>query len=551
MAIDSQPIPETLADLAERGVPAGLPSVIECIEQNLICLIAYARISDTRTGKNETGGVSTQHGSMRARIRRLGPQYLIVRRYTDNGLSSAKDEYRPDFEAMLSDLARGTTPEGYPVGGVITVDEDRIYRLPSQRERFIAAFRSRPGRHFIDHAGDQDLYVEGSEIRGLASITISMGEIRKKKARTRLWHEGLAIRGIPHTGGRPFGFSADGMKLDPVESPVVRRAIEACIDGKSWGSITRIFQESGIPTRKGGPWRDQTVKQIVRNPRNAGLRVIDGEIYVDDRTGKPKIGEWETVCSAEEIYKVWERGKPRIRRPDRGAPPPREDERTWTTAPREALSTDKATKYLLSGILSCGKIIPGTGRMCMAKLRGSPDKRSKSGYVYVCPPKTSAGCSGVGRSGAALDELITNLVKAELKERAALAAPEPAWEKDELLQELDRKLNALAQRWVASKISDDCHFRLTAKIEDHLKELQLERADWTAKQTEAHLLSGDIDHLWDNAMDLRQRRATIKGMFTAVIVHPVGRGVKTASAKDIKIVWREGRQTPVNEVHRK
>ncbi|WP_449063910.1 zinc ribbon domain-containing protein, partial [Planomonospora algeriensis] len=210
--------------------------------------------------------------------------------------------------------------------------------------------------------------------------------------------------------------------------------------------------------------------------------------------------------------------------------------------------TSKSPKYLLSGILSCGKTIPDTGRMCMAKLRGSPDKRNKSGYVYICPPKTSAGCSGVGRSGAALDEMITDLVKTKLKERAALVGPEPTWEKDELLQELDRKLNALTRRWMGSEISDDHYFQLTTKIEDHLEDLQRERADWTTKQTEAHLLSGDVDHLWDNVMDLLQRRATIKGMFTAVIVHPVDRGVKTASAKDIEIVWKEGDRTPVSKI---
>ncbi|MFB9529022.1 recombinase family protein [Nonomuraea roseola] len=509
----------------------------EVIERGLVCLIAYARISDTRAGKNETTGVTTQHASNRARARRLGPQYLIVRRYTDNDLSSAKDEYRPDYESMLKDLQRGQTEDGYPVHGVICTEEDRIYRLPVQWQRFVSAFRSRPGRHFSDSAGYQDLYAEGAEVRGLVNVAISMGEIRKKKSRARLWHEGLAMRGIPHTGGRPFGYSADGRTLDPEEAPILRHGIDMCVAGAAWATITGMFQASGISTRRGGPWQVQTVKQIISNPRNAGLRVIDGEVYRDPETGEYKVGDWDTVCSVEELELVWKRYRPRIRKPNRDVLPiegeAKEPRRRKTDG-----SVDKAYKYLLSGLLRCGRIDPETGAPCGGKLRGSTNTRGRKLHVYVCPPPSQGGCSGLGRSGPPIDELIERLAIAKLKERAARAVPEGEWPKKAILKEIKDKLDTLGARWVKSEITDERYFALSATLEAHLKELQAEYDAWSKARAVRRESATDIEFRWHNIMDLRQKRKTIDEMFSAIIVSPVGKGKQGNKMHAIRPVWR-------------
>jgi len=263
-------------DMEMRGLPENLPSPAELIESGAVCVVAYARISDL-SGKRGTSkkakGVTNQHTTNHGTARR--ENLVIVRYYTDNDLSASKDAYRPDFEMMLTHLYKGTTPEGYPIHGVVAVDEDRIYKLPAQWQHFIEAFRAAPDRVFADDYGTQDLYSENSEIIGLLGVAIAMGENRKRRSRTRRWHEGQARRGIARTGGRVFGYeSVEGkpgeIQVVPEEAAVIRKAVASCIAGQSWGTIAKIFQESGIPTAKGGQWRDQTVKQIVSNPRNAG-----------------------------------------------------------------------------------------------------------------------------------------------------------------------------------------------------------------------------------------------------------------------------------------
>jgi DNA invertase Pin-like site-specific DNA recombinase len=305
MATDAESALLAKIDMEERGVPESLPSPRELAESEAHCVIAYSRISDLSGKRNDsrrsTKGVTNQHTTNRNIARR--ESLVIIKRYTDNDLSASKDEFRPDFESMLTDLHRGFTAEGYPVHGVITVDEDRIFKTPTQWQRFVEAFRASPNRVFADDYGTQDLYSENAEIIGLLGVAIAMGENRKRRSRTRRWHEGQARRGIAHTGGRAFGYqpvngSPGELELVSEEAAVIRKAVDACIEGKSWGSITKIFINSGIPTRGGGPWRIQTVKQIVGSPRNARLRLLGGEVFKGE-DGEPVIARLSLLRGGE------------------------------------------------------------------------------------------------------------------------------------------------------------------------------------------------------------------------------------------------------------
>lgn len=271
-----------------EGTPSSLPPPCDLLATGARCVIAYARISDL-SGKRadplrRARGVADQQITNRMIARR--EELTIVRYYADNDLSASKDQFRPGFEAMLADLQRGFTTDGYLVHGVIAVDEDRIFKTSAQWERFLESFRAAPERVYADYYGTKDLYEQTGQDAALLGVETSMRETRKRKARTRRWHEGQARRGIAHTGGRAFGYkqvigSPGVIEVVPEEAAVIRQAIAACVSGKPWNDITRIFADSGIPTRGGGPWRTQTVKQIVSNPRNAGLRMLDGEVFQD------------------------------------------------------------------------------------------------------------------------------------------------------------------------------------------------------------------------------------------------------------------------------
>ncbi|MFD0564478.1 recombinase family protein [Kitasatospora saccharophila] len=132
-----------------RGVPADLPplaEVLAMLEANpgMKCVICYARISDDARAK-DAHGIEDQHRELSDKAREFG--WLMVHRYTDNDKSASKENViRDDFEQMLVDLAAGKTAGGYPVHGVMAVNDDRLYRRPGDWERYLRAFTAHEGR---------------------------------------------------------------------------------------------------------------------------------------------------------------------------------------------------------------------------------------------------------------------------------------------------------------------------------------------------------------------------------------------------------------------
>jgi len=77
-----------------------------------------------------------------------------------------------------------------------------------------------------------------------------------------------------------------GLVVDDVESHVLAEAYQLIADGGSLLAATRLFANSGLPTRKGGQWKPSTVRTALMNPRNAGLVAHRGEIVSEARDGQ-------------------------------------------------------------------------------------------------------------------------------------------------------------------------------------------------------------------------------------------------------------------------
>ncbi|MEW2357349.1 recombinase family protein [Spirillospora sp. NPDC029432] len=486
-----------------------------------LSLLAYARISDL-TGKRGTPagvmGVDAQHAICDAIARGLGG--AVAARYTDNDRPASRDEHRPGFEALLADLHRGRTSAGRPVDGVVTADDDRIYKTPAQWQRFLTAFRARPGRLFADERGAYDLYDDAAEEAGWHNTTITMGENRRRRDRTRRWHAAQAIRGAPHTGGRTFGYRpAPGrpgeIEVVPGEAAVIRAAVAACAEGRSWGAITALFQRSGLPTAGGGPWRTQTVKQIISSPRLAGLRILGGEI-VTAPDGSMVFGRWEPIITVAEWEAVRSRHAPRDRLPGGRSRNPR-------PTPR---------KYLLSGFLRCGR--EHEGRVCNGVMAGCATKQGLSAYRYACRPKSDGGCGGTAVSGEWMDQRIGALVLATLAldgDRRR-SRPEPCvWERQAELDALMARRETLEARWHGGEVGDDFFFRNAAALEGLIDGLGTERRAWRTRQ---EALTDGVEarqRRWSlepdaGGYDLAQRRSLVALVLTTVLVFPVGKGTR-------------------------
>jgi DNA invertase Pin-like site-specific DNA recombinase len=532
MATDAESVLLAKIDMEERGVPDSLPSPRELAEAGTRCVIAYSRISDLSGKRNDSRrnakGVTNQHATNRNIARR--ESLVIIKRYTDNDLSASKDEFRPDFESMLTDLHRGSTAEGYPVHGVITVDEDRIFKTPTQWQRFVEAFRATPDRIFADDYGTQDLYSENAEIIGLLGVAIAMGENRKRRSRTRRWHEGQARRGIAHTGGKAFGYqpvsgSPGEIELVPEEAAVIRKAVAACIEGQSWGSVTKIFIDSGIPTEGGGPWRVQTVKQIVASPRNAGLRLLGGEVFKDE-DGQPVIGHWDPIITPAEWEAVTARYMPRQRLPGGNT----KDARPI-----------RSRKYLLSGLLRCGNIVDG--RICNTVLRANKNSYGAAKYRYSCRPKADGGCAGCSVGGEWIDREISDLVLMALESRPVIDTERPPWEYEEDLTTAVAKRDEFELRWSKGLVPDERFYRLSPQLDEAVAALRKDKAEYEAAGVVPVESAAERRERWskpveEGGYDLRQKRAVVFAELTAVLIFPIGKGRKTRTPDSYRPVFK-------------
>ena len=78
-------------------------------------------------------------------------------------------------------------------------------------------------------------------------------------------------------GRRPFGFEQD-MTIRDVEASAVRQAYDDILAGVPLAQIARDWNDAGLltplTTRQGEPsrWTGDTVRPVLLNPRNAGLR---------------------------------------------------------------------------------------------------------------------------------------------------------------------------------------------------------------------------------------------------------------------------------------
>ncbi|MFH8567576.1 recombinase family protein [Streptomyces sp. NPDC017993] len=480
------------------------------------CVVCYARISFDGRAK-DAHGIEDQHRELSAKAKAF--DWLVVYRYTDNDKSASKEEVvRDDFEQMLVDLTAGRTPEGYPVHGVMAINDDRLYRRPGDWERYLRAFTSHPDRVYFDSNGPQDLYAEGFEVKGLVGVAMSLAETRKKQRRSRTSHHNRAIRGQSVAAWRPFGWDDDKISLRPDEAEAIRDAVRDLLAGASISEITTRWKEAKFITSRGNLFQYQTVKQVLLNPRLCAYRAIKDEL-VRDEDGQPIVGEWAPIITPKEWFAV----VATIRKRGRGSGQPR---------------GGLVHKYLLTGILRCGSV-SDDGVICNNKMIGikANDWLSYK-HAYMCKKTVDGGCNKTYKRGDETDKHTEKLVRAKLKQDAAAAAQEvPDWTRGEELNAATARRNALEQRWQSGQIDDETFFRNLPALDSMVKELRADHAKHLATVAAAEAATVDVDVEW-NGKTLTQKREMIKGVLHAIIATPSGKGRKPFDVDQLRPVWR-------------
>ena len=453
----------------------------------------YARISQDRNGDHL--GVQRQVQDCTALAEQRG--WAIVGTYIDNDISAYSGKRRPDYRRLLDDIRAGE------VTAVIAWHQDRLHRRPVELEEFIEVVEAARCRVETVRAGEVDLATASGRMVARLLGATARYESEHKSDRAKRKHLELADNGQRPGGPRPYGFTID-RKLIPEEAAIIREASRRLLAGESLRTVAVDLNRRGIPAAKGGTWSGQPLKQILINPRNAGLRALGTRIVGP--------AQWEAILDASEFKRL----------------------HAFLTDPSRRLNRT-ARSYLLSGLLYCS--------LCGTRIISRPT-HGQPGYACATGPSMK-GCGHLAFYAEPVEEFISEAVLQRLDTpelaRAINQQPDADREAADLgiaIEEDEIQLEELAGMW-ASKEMELRPYRTAERIITDRLNAHRSRFAKLAKRSPILSLLGQGDELrkrWPD-LNLDQRRAIISAVLSRVNVKRAAHGNRFDPSR-FEPVWK-------------
>jgi site-specific DNA recombinase len=456
--------------------------------------VLHLRISEDRTG--EEAGVQRQEEDGRAHAERR--QVRLVAVTTENDVSAAGKQHRSKLRETLDIIRAGHADV------IIARDWSRLSR---NRRDDLSIFETG-----IEHQVTLMLY-EGVDLDMASTAGRLMAEFQAMMARHSIEQRGewqsranlqAAQQGKRRGGRRPFGFEKNGITLRPLEAAAIYAGYHMLLTGASLAEIARRWNTAGLrsgqATRTGEPsmWRHDSVRNVLRNPRHAGLRAYKGEIIAK--------AEWQAIVGED----TWHAAQAILGNPAR---------RTSRTN----------GQHLLTGVAVCD--VCGATVHAGGSGRGYPTYRCGRTYAHI------------SRKAEPLDEYARQLVIAWCSQPEALAAiarasQAPAGDDARDRVAAEHRLTAAAAQFADGDITDGQLRVITRRLRARIAELDTRLA--AAPGTGALLTlvtAADLEAAWDT-LTVSQQRTLIRALMTIRLKGP-GRGVRHLRAEDVPIDWEE------------
>lgn len=230
--------------------------------------------------------------------------------YADNAASAWSGDRGPELAAALEHAER--------IGGTLIVQHsDRLARGDARKARHLIEIYLWAIKGGVSLRSVQD----DSTFENLIMAAV-MGERNTEDSRRKseAVRAGLARRRAKgkYIGSDCYGLTwqrdaNDERELipDPVQAPIVRRMVAEFLAGTGQLKIAQRLHADGIPTARGGTWRQGTVRNILDNPAIAGL-IRDGDGFIE--------GAHEGIISRQDWEQVQQLRAARRRTHRRGRP---------------------------------------------------------------------------------------------------------------------------------------------------------------------------------------------------------------------------------------
>lgn len=440
-----------------------------------------------RTGEEE--GVDRQREDVMRLVGARG--WTVVREFVDNDVSASSKKPRPQFVDMMKRVDDGA------VDVIVSKHMDRLLRQPIELEDVLERCE-KIGAWIVTSADGIDTSTDGGRTVARIMVSIAKGEMERKGARHKAANKQAAEAGKWSGGRRPFGYETDGMTIRESEAALVRQGYADVLAGVSQSEIARRWIAAGGLTPQGKTWTSTGVRDVLTNPRHAGLRrYMPGAEQIAAKRRHPEAG---IVGKAK-----W---------------PPLVDEATWRSAVRILAdpSRHRGTpgKALLTGVIVCG--------VCGSGLRRGGNGTGR--VLYKCVTGTH-----VARSCDVVDAFVeaTILRVYRRPEAAHLFAHEDAEvDAQELMSRADTlrtRLQDIRNDYTDALITREEWLDMRARAQSNLAEVEAQLAQTGGSDAVARLVGAeDMQAEWDSYSMAAKRN--LIGLLCTVVLHPAGRGAR-------------------------
>lgn len=466
--------------------------------------VIYRRISRDLTG--EEAGVTRQNKDCLAFCAQRG--WAVVANLEDNDLSASRysRKKRPAYAEALRLI------EHDEANAVVAYHLDRLWRQPKELEHLIDLVER---KRVIVATLTGDISLETGEGRFSARTLVSVAamEADNISRRTKRGKDENAVNGGPTGGPRPFGYNGSdpehgvkgGKTLIPDEAEAVKDAVGRFLAGETLTAICQRWNDAGFRTTvHGRPFTLTIVRQILENPRIAGLRAHNGDIIGP--------ASWPAIISESDHRQV----VAMLADPSR------------KQAPRK--------RGLLTGFLRCGRC-----GLTLTRISAQSSKDRKRKPTYSCHHGSGgAGCFGVSVSADPVDALVVEAALLVFDD-VDLSAPQSATVPsagDDGAAALEGRMRELSGLWADGAISRTEWLTARKRIDGRLAAIK--RQQTTPRSLVAmryHGRPGMLRQKWPD-LTLDEQRAVIGSVIDRVTVNPVAARGPRFDKNRLDITWR-------------
>jgi DNA invertase Pin-like site-specific DNA recombinase len=431
-------------------------------------LVVYTRVSKDHDGSSTSP--QAQYDECLALARRhdwADPEHL-----SDVDTSAwKKSVVRPSWRRVVEGIRSGA------IDGLIVHHLDRMLRQVMDLEQLIEAIDTRTRGKFPIYSvhGDLDLSTPDGRFQARILTSVAQKESDDKSRRLKLVLGKAARDGKVHGGIAPYGWASDRVTREPVEVRVIERVVADVLDGHSLNRIARDLNDAGIVTRKGGRWHATTLKQILVNPRLAGLRTHHGVVVAD--------GNWERIITPDAHYKLVE----------------------LLHRPAHANHHVRLT-YWLTGLVRCSA--------CDGIMRSRSE--GGKGRKYVCR-RDMGGC-GMLIDAPQLEQVVATIVMGLVRDHGI----GPRVQDDQSIREVEEELSSVVTR--LQQLSVDHYSRQIISRESfEAANRSLEAERTRLNTTLAAMAKKGADQIqsveWDD-LNASERADLAAEIIQSVVIHP-------------------------------